>query len=94
MVPDEVRHAKAEREKQKRDFMALLVEEKKQKVKFTSVMDIDLLSLTEATRQVDLEAKRLATLNIRGDRRNGREIRQDPSVDRPEKIRRGFGAAR
>jgi hypothetical protein len=64
MVPDEVRQAKAEREKKKREFMALVIEEKKQKVKFTSVSDMDQMSLAEATRQVDLETKRLATLNV------------------------------
>jgi hypothetical protein len=64
MVPDEVRQAKAEREKKKREFMALIIEEKKQKVKFTSVNDMDQMSLAEAGRQVDLETKRLATLNI------------------------------
>ena len=64
MVPDEVRQAKAEREKKKREFMALIIEEKKQKVKFTSVNDMDQMSLAEAGRQVDLETKRLATLNV------------------------------
>jgi hypothetical protein len=64
MVPEEVRQAKAEREKQKREFMALIIEEKKQKVKFNSTNDMDLASLTEASKQVDLETKRLAVLNV------------------------------
>lgn len=56
--------AKAEREKLKKEFLVKLAEEKKNKVKFTSVMDTDVSSLTEAAKQVETEGKRLAALNL------------------------------
>ena len=62
--PSDRAAAKAEREKLKKEFMAKLAEEKKNKVKFTSTMDTDVASLTEASRQVDAEGKRLAALNV------------------------------
>ena len=63
MNPTEVPRAKAEREKAKKDFQALIAQQKKDKVKFTSTMDIDLPSLTEASNQVAAEIKRLEGLN-------------------------------
>lgn len=64
MNPSDLAAAKAEREKLKKEFQATLNEEKKNKVRFTSTMETDAPSLTEAQRQVDTEAKRLATLNV------------------------------
>jgi len=56
--------AKAEREKLKKEFLAKVAEEKKAKVRFTSVLDTELSSLMEASRQVDAETKRVAALNV------------------------------
>jgi hypothetical protein len=64
MVPDEVRKAKAERERQKREFAAVIAEEKKQKIPFTSVNDMELNSLNEAAKQVDTATKRLAAIDV------------------------------
>jgi hypothetical protein len=64
MNPADRDAAKAEREKIKKEFMAKLVEEKKNKVRFTSVLETDLGSLNEAARQVDTETKRIAVLNV------------------------------
>ncbi len=64
MVPAQLAAAKTERERVKKEFQAKLAEEKKNKVRFTSTMDTDLASLTEASRQVETEAKRLAALNV------------------------------
>lgn len=64
MVPSDRAAAKAEREKLKKEFQAKLAEEKKNKVRFTSTLETDLPSLTEATRQVDTEMKRVNALNV------------------------------
>lgn len=64
MNPAGIAAAKAEREKIKKDFQAKIAEEKKNKVRFTSVLDVDTSSLTEAVRQVDTESKRIAALNV------------------------------
>ena len=64
MNPADLAAAKAEREKLKKEFIAKLAEEKKNKVRFTSTLETDASSLTEAQRQVDTETKRLATLNV------------------------------
>lgn len=63
MNPTDLAAAKAEREKLKKEFVAKLNEEKKNKVRFTSTLDTDLNSLNEAKRQVETESKRLGTLN-------------------------------
>lgn len=64
MTPDEKRAAQAEREKIRRDFQAKLAAEKKDKVKFSSVLETDLNSLNNATKEVDQEIKRLVTLDV------------------------------
>jgi|GEM_PF-2497357 len=64
MNPGDRDAAKAEREKIKKDFMAQVAEEKKAKTRFTSVLDTDLGSLNEASRQVEAEIKRVGALNV------------------------------
>lgn len=64
MTPNDRDAAKADREKLKKEFAAKLAEEKKAKVRFTSTLETDAASLNEAARQVDLESKRIATLNV------------------------------
>lgn len=64
MNPADLAAAKAEREKLKKEFIAKLALEKKNKVRFTSTLETDPGSLSEAQRQVDTETKRLATLNV------------------------------
>jgi len=64
MNPSELAAAKAEREKLKKEFQAALNEEKQKKVRFTSTLETDAPSLTEAARQVETEAKRIATLEV------------------------------
>jgi hypothetical protein len=64
MNPADLAAAKAEREKLKKEFLAKLAEEKKNKVRFTSTLETDAGSLNEALRQVDTETKRIAVLNV------------------------------
>lgn len=64
MTPDEKRAALAEREKRRKDFQAQLAQEKKDKVKFSSVMETDAVSLNNAAKEVENELKRLQTLDV------------------------------
>lgn len=64
MTPDEKRAAQAEREKVRRDFQAKLATEKKDKIKFSSVLETDLNSLNNASKEIDTEMKRLLSLDV------------------------------
>ncbi len=64
MTPDEKRAAQAEREKVRRDFQAKLAAEKKDKIKFSSVLETDLNSLNNASKEIDTEMKRLLSLDV------------------------------
>lgn len=63
--PSEKRAAEAEREKQRKALQAQLNEEKKAKIPFTSVVDHDLPSIQEASRQVTEELKRVSAIDER-----------------------------
>lgn len=64
MTPDEKKAAQAEREKRRKDFQALLAQEKKDKVKFSSVLETDAASLNNAVKEVENELKRLEALDV------------------------------
>ncbi len=63
LVPEEKKKALAEREAARKAHIAKIQEEKKQKLRFTSVSEMDAGSLNEAVKQAELETKRVAALD-------------------------------
>jgi hypothetical protein len=62
LTEDQIKTARAERDRIKKEFTAQIAEEKKIKLPFNSVSDVELASIQEAQKQVTAEQTRLAAL--------------------------------
>ncbi|MGI8604579.1 MAG: PTPDL family protein [Verrucomicrobiales bacterium] len=62
LTPDQKKEAEAFRAKQKKEFAAMIIDEKKQKLPFTTVGMTELASIQEAEKQAAAEKARLAAL--------------------------------